>query len=99
MSRIPGAEAHDKHRNQNHGISGRDAQEHKSNTDQQSSGDTEQLASSSIGQRASEEDAPNEPGKGEGADATKLLIRQHGLPAKIHSDGIQEDWHEIYRNR
>jgi hypothetical protein len=42
---------------------------------------------------------PNDPGKGEGADATELLIRQHGLPAKIHPDGSQEDWHEIYRNR
>src|ERR1700757_3618751 len=42
---------------------------------------------------------PNDPGKGEGADATELLIRQPGLPAKIHPDGSQEDWHEIYRNR
>ncbi|HEX4920500.1 MAG TPA: hypothetical protein VFV92_07145, partial [Candidatus Bathyarchaeia archaeon] len=60
----PSNEAHDEHSNQNHGISGGDAQEHKSNTDQQSAEDTEQLASPSIGQRASEEDAPNEPGKG-----------------------------------
>src|ERR1700751_3771059 len=95
----PSTEAHDEHSNQNHGISGRDTQEYKANTDQQTSEDTEQLASPPIGQRASEEDAPNETGKGEGADATELLIRQPGLPAKIHPDGSQEHWHEIYRNR
>ena len=26
-------------------------------------------------------------------------MSQHGLPAKIHLDGSQEDWHEINRNR
>src|SRR5712692_1595073 len=41
---------------------------------------------------------PNQPGKGDGTDATELLISQPGPPAKIHPEGSQEYWHEIYRD-
>src|SRR6201987_4088681 len=94
----PSAEAHYEDGHQDHGITGRDAQERESNTDQQSSEDTEQLASPSIGQGPGKENSPDEPGKGEGADATKLLASEPGPPAEINPEGGQEYRHEIYRD-
>jgi len=70
----------------------------QSNPDQRSPKDTEQLASPSISQGASEEDAPNEPSKCDGADASELFASQPGPSAKIHPERSQEYRHEIYRN-
>jgi len=70
----------------------------KANTNQQGSEDAEWLSSPSIGQGASEEDTANESRKRDGTDATELLIRQPGPPTKVHPDGSQEHWHEIYRD-
>ena len=60
------------------------SQEPESNTNQQGSEDAEWLSSPSIGQVASDEDTANEPRKGDGTDATELLICQPGPTAKVH---------------
>ncbi len=74
----------------------RDAQEAKTNADQQRTQDAEWLVSPSIGQGSGKKDAANESRKGDCTDAAELFICQACSPAKIHSNGSQEDWHEIY---